>query len=515
MSIARTKLRQAGCLALFLLLAVGARGAGVTLITHGNNGVTDGWVTGMANALSARLGGNVPIYRIDVTTNGSGVYVVSLNGASGGNPLLSASGEIIVKLDWRTLANFDHDTFSVAIALAPALADTNLIPQLGGHALAEYPLHIMGHSRGGSLVCELSERLGRMGIWVDHVTTLDAHPISGDAPVAGYENVLFAESYYQTDSFLNLVNGEPIPASHWRRQTAFGSGYTDFFSGTHSDVHLWYHGTIDLSASTNDNDLGTIDGTVRNTWWTTFEQRGTNAGFIYSLLGGGNRFLTNQPNGSSSSQVRDGINRNFELGLGVAANRTTLMFNNGDWPNVIRLDLASTNPVPQGAQTDLQIYYQWARDAGQSMNVEVWRDIDRNSLNGNEQLLLAGMASGTTASIVTNGVINLPISATNAPVGTYYVFTKLSAGGRSRLLYAPQQLNVTASLATPSLDIALQGEDVVLGVNGVAGQQIVLMESGDLGFWSPFATNVMSSSRWELLHPADQTNLFFRAQLLP
>lgn len=514
MSIARTKLRQAVCLAVILFLTIGAYGAGVTLITHGNSGDTDGWVTGMANALAQRIGETVPIYRVDVT-NGTGGYKAYLHSASGGNPLTTSSGEIIIKLDWRNLASGSHTTYSVANALAPALASTNLISQLNGHALTEFPLHIMGHSRGGSLVCELSQRLGEMGIWVDQVTTLDAHPISGDAPVRGYENTLFADSYYELNSLFHLTDGEPIPNSHWRRQTNASGGY-EFPYDWHSDVHLWYHGTIDLATPTGDGETNiTITSSMRGSWWIPGELKGTNAGFVYSRLGAGDRFSTFLPNGTYSSQVNAGLNRNFDVGAGVAPNRTTLMFNNGDWPNIIRLNLLSTNPVPQGAQTELQIYYQWAKDAGQSMNVEVWRDLDRNPLNGNEQLMLVGTASGTTASIVTNGVINLPISATNAPVGNYFVFTKLSAGGQSRLLYAPQQLAVTASLATPSLDIALQGEDVLLGVNGVEGQQIVLMESDDLGFWSPFATNVMSSSRWELLHPADQTNLFFRAQLMP
>jgi hypothetical protein len=516
MLFARINLRQWGVLGVLASCATCCLGAGVTLITHGNTGVTDGWVTGMADALSGRLGENLPIFRIDVATNNSGVYVASLNGVSGGSPLVSASGEIVVKLDWRSLANFEHITYSVANALAPALADTNLIPQLGGHALAEFPLHILGHSRGGSLVCELSQRLGEMGVWVDQVTTLDAHPINGDAPVAGYQNVLFAESYYQTDSFLNLVNGEPIPVSHWRRQTSFGGGYTDFFSGTHSDVHLWYHGTIDLAAMTDDNDLGSINGTVRDTWWTTFEQKGTNAGFIYSRLGGGDRYVTNRPNGSNSSQVRDGINRNFELGLGVAPNRTALMFNTGAWPNVIRLDLLSTNPVPQGGEATLQIYYQWAQAGGSSMAVEVWRDADTNPLNGNEQLLMSGTSSGTTDTTVALGTIPVPIAATNAPVGSHRVFVKLVAGSRNRVLYAAQSLQVIAGLAVPPwLDIAATETGMLVGVNGSAGQTILLEMSGDLLNWSPAATNTLSDSRWEIPFGSAETNEFFRAVLLP
>jgi len=485
----------------------------VTLITHGNGGTTTNWVTGMGNALAARIGGNVPIYRVDVT-NGAGGYGAYLYSAAGGNPLTTASGEIIIKLDWGSLANGSHTTYSVANVVAQALTNASLIPQLNGHALAEFPLHIMGHSRGGSLVCELSQRLGEQGIWVDQVTTLDAHPISGDAPVRGYENVLFADSCYQTEGFPVVVTGESIPNAHWRRQTVISGGYPFPYDG-HSDVHLWYHGTIDLGTDIGNNDPGiAITASMRNSWWTTNEWRGTNAGFIYSRLGGGDRFSALLPNGANSTAINAGLNRNFEIGAGSATNRTMLMFNQGDWPNVIRLDLASTNPVAQDGQADLQIYYQWARDAGQFMNVEVWRDADQNPLNGNEQLLLAGTASGTTATNVIAGDISVPLDPTNVPVGTYRLFVKLGAGGNSRVLYAPERLTVTASQTAPVLDIASDGSVVLIGVNGVAGQRIVVSETADFEGWLPVATNILETSHWQLTRPATDTNLFFRARLL-
>jgi hypothetical protein len=494
---------------LVVLYASDTWGAGVTLITHGNNGNTDGWVTGMANALSQRLNGNVPIYRLNVTSSGGG-FTNTLVKLSGATPTLTATGEIIVVLDWRTLASASYSTYQVANSVAPALAQTNLITELNGHALAEFPLHIMGHSRGGSLVCELSQRLGEMGIWVDQVTTLDAYPLGNDAPAAGYENVLFAESYYQTDYL--LFDGVIIPNSHWRRQTAAGGGYT-FFSDWHSDVHLWYHGTIDLNPTASDTEEQ-FTSSMRDTWWTASEQKGTNAGFIYSRLGGGNRFSNLQPNGANSAAVNAGLNRNYDVGAGVAANRTALMFNTGDWPNVIRLDLLSTNPVPQGSAAQLRIYFQWAKPASSTMTVEVWRDADANPFNGNEALANSGTASGTTAATVVMGTIPLPVAVTNAPTGTHRLFVKLVVGGRSRILYAAQSLQVTASLTAPVLDIASTESGVLVGVNGSAGQNIVLEGSPDLQLWNPIATNVLSGSRWEFPTPIEADIRFYRALLM-
>lgn len=486
--------------------------AGVTLITHGNSGNTDGWVTGMANALAQRLGGNVPVYRIDVT-NGPGGYGALLHSSTGGSPLAHPTGEIIVKLDWRTLANTSHSTFSVADAVAPALAQSNLIAALGGHALAEFPLHLIGHSRGGSLVCELSRRLGELGVWVDQVTTLDAYPLGNDAPVAAYDNVLFAESYYQTDYL--LFDGVIIPNSHWRRQTSASGGYGDLFSNWHSDVHLWYHGTIDLGATASDSEAA-FTSTTRDAWYATVEQKGTNAGFIYSRLGGGSRLSLLLPNGANSSTIRAGVNQKWDFGAGATNNRAPLTANTGQWPNAIQFSALTTNPVAHGASAEFHLDFQWAVSGSQTQAVAVFLDADRNPLNGNERLVRAGTASGTTGSQVGTGVIAVPLDVTNAPVGNYAVFVKLSGGGRSRLMYAPAELSVVPGTAAPWLDIRTDGDGtVVLGVNGTAGQTVVVQQSPDWNAWQPLATNTLASARWELSRPAAGTNSFYRAVLQP
>ena len=79
-----------------------------------------------------------------------------------GSPVTD-SGEIILKLDWSQLSDgYSYDTFQVAAAVVPALLSTNFLPQLGGHALVEMPLHLIGHSRGGSLVAKSAGYWARM-----------------------------------------------------------------------------------------------------------------------------------------------------------------------------------------------------------------------------------------------------------------------------------------------------------------------------------------------------------------
>src|SRR5688572_6566304 len=143
--------------AVILLLTVPSRlNAGVTIITHGLNGNVDDWVDAMADAIPEYLGffgSNFTTYRIDVTFSGDSFYLASIR-ESGSAATTSESGEIIVKLDWRTLANDSFSTFEVASAVAYGMRLTNFISELSGHALVEFPLHLIGHSRGGSLVCE-------------------------------------------------------------------------------------------------------------------------------------------------------------------------------------------------------------------------------------------------------------------------------------------------------------------------------------------------------------------------
>jgi hypothetical protein len=467
----------------------------------------------MANAMSARLGGAIPIYRISVDA-GLGT---TLTKVTGGNPSLTPAGELILMLDWGPLSANSTTTFDVARVVAPLFGQTNLVSGLEGHALGEFPIHLIGHSRGGSLISELSKRLGERGIWIDHVTGLDTHPINGDAPVAGYENVLFADSYFETSSFLHLLDGEAIPGSFWRKQTTATGGY-DFPFDWHSDIHLWYHGTIDLSPAASNNDDVTITSTMRDTWWAPSEQEGTNAGFVYTSAGGGDRLSTEQPNGSNSSPVRDGFNRYFDVGGGEGAmNRTPVGSNAGEWPNPIRFDLLSSNVVQYGEVATLGIFFQWAQPNTSTQSVQVLADTDLNPLNGNEVLLKQGFVTGTTMAQVSYGTVNVDIDGAILPAGDYRVLVSMEAAGRKRFLYAQQSLMVEASELPPTLQIFHNtNSSVRLAVNGRLGQTAVVQMSMDGLPWVPLVTNTLDSTRWEIVEPIapESSMTIFRAVLV-
>ncbi len=450
---------QIGRLIGLLLLSCGlihtpAGGAGVTIITHGLNDDTDGWITGMADQIPNYPefpGANFSTYKMYFYSSNANYYLTAAR-VGGGAPADGDSGEIIVKLDWGPLADGDsYNTFEVAQAVAPALLNTNFIAELGGHALVEFPLHLIGHSRGGSLMSQISLLLGTNGIWVDQLSTLDPHPLNNDgfdldfilysavdAPVHTYQNVLFHDNDYETIN--PLVHGESVAGAYVRQLTVLDGGYTDAESQApyHSDVHLWYQGTVDLNTPASyleDGSTITVTPAIRTNWWEAYENEGANAGFYYSLIGRGDRSSADEPLGPGQPAIRDGYNQWWDLGAGVSTNRTVLPSNNGDWPNLIRFDRLDTNQVVQGQSAPLKFYYQWAQPDTNLATVRFYIDDDLNPLNGNGSLLKQMNVPGNGAGSVSSAMVNVTLDATNAARDTM-LCTAISGGGQTRYLRA-------------------------------------------------------------------------------
>jgi len=519
-----------GCALLLLLLQpVPTAAGGVTVITHGFSGNVNGWISGMAGAVarSARFPGtNYTTYTITLTTDGSNYFYQWSR--SNSIPSATDSGEIIVKLDWSQMAggggsgSYNLSTYVVANIASTVLLQTNAISDLGGHALAEFPLHLIGHSRGGSLVSELSRRLGTNGVWVDHLTTLDPHPVNNDGnseiffPTdASASNtcatVLFCDDYWQhLGDGLFTPNGESVAGAYVRQMTNLSGGY----SSSHSDAHLWYHGTIDWNTPTSDTEA-TITNAERQAWWISSEQRGTNTGFLYSLIGGGDRLSFQQPMGPGTRAIRDGYNQMWDLGAGIANNRAALATNNGTWPSLIRFNRTDTNQLAYGQALGVRFYYQWARPPASNALVSFYLDDDQNPLNSNSQFIgqLTVPATGTGVNSVTTAFSIYP---TNATPGTHTLFALMTAGGRSRYLYAPELVQVLPGQQPPTLDITqLSSSQIRIGVHGQVGQTLVLQAGGDLVNWQSIATNTLSASAWLLTNsqPSAVPRLFYRVKL--
>jgi hypothetical protein len=481
----------------------------------------DDWVIAMADRMANYHrfpGNNFTCYELYFALTNSN-YVLTWRRLGGSPPPSTDSGEIFIKLDWRQLADNDYTTYDVAAAVVPRLLQTNFISEMNAHALAELPLHLIGHSRGASLVCQLSRLLGTNGVWVDHLTTLDPHPLNNDgffdfpftvvdAPARTYENVLFHDNYYQT---LNLLfYGEPVEGAYVRELIHLDGGYGGL-AASHSDVHLWYHGTVDLRIPADDT-VATIGSAERQTWWTRPENFGESAGFHYSLIGGGDRLSTNQPAGPGTSRVHDGYNQRWELGAGLSNNRTGLPSHNGSYPNLIRFNLTGTNLIALGESNAVALYYQWAKPASSNAIVSIFLDSDFNPFNGNEQLVRQLMVSGTTSTNLDFRDVSLNVSATNTTPGVHSLYARITGGERTRYLYAPELLTVFSSFQPPRLVIARDsGTQIRLEVRGIPGQRVVLQSTADFQTWQPFATNWLVTDGWSYVeNPVASGQRFYR-----
>ncbi len=499
------------------------RGAGVTLITHGFNSDVTSWVIPMGDKIAQYRsfpGTNCASYQISITKSG-GTYQISQAFLDGVNPLTSDSGEIIIALDWSTIsATTGVPTTAVATQAVAAILSTNLIPDLKGHSLAELPLHFVGHSRGGSVITEMARLLGAQGVWVDHVTTLDPHPVSlyGDPGMQNYENILFADNYWQNlgDGLL-VPNGQSIPGAYNRQLTNLNGGY----SSSHSDTHLWYHGTIDLTTPIT-VDTAMITSAERAAWWTSAEAAGTNTGFLYSLIGGGDRFGTNAPAGAGKSRIIDGYNKVWDLGAGMAVNpstnRAVLPFDNGSWPNVLRLNFAGSNALAVGDPMPLSFYYQFAASTGAVASIQFYLDRDGNPYDGNELPLYSTTLPGTGTNMVMHGSVNVAANPAVTPPGAYTIFARISDGARTRYLYAPQKVILGPSREAPLLvGASVQAGQLQFTVDGFPGQTIVIQGSTDFVHWTSLQTNTLSGTAL----PYSDSNSpgfpqrFYRAWLLP
>ncbi len=513
------------------------KAAGVTIITHGLNGNADGWVTGMANEIPKYYrftGTNYTFYKLYFYYNSG--YYLTYSRLGGSSPTNTDSGEIIVAFDWSQLADGNsYNTYQIASVMAQALMSTNFISEMNGHALCELPIHLIGHSRGGSLMCETSRLVGTNGVWVDHLTTLDPHPLNDvnfpldfllysavDAPCRTYQNVLFHDNCWEDIGL--LVDGEPVAGAYVRYFTALSGGYenTTDEHWAHSNVHLWYHGTLDFDNPATDGDpLGpTITSTERSAWWVPYEDYGSYAGvfagFYYSLIGGGNRMSAAMPVGQGFPAIVDGYNQNWDLGAGTLhPNRTPLTSNNGTWPNVIKFNVTGTNIVMAGQQIATKFYYQYG-GASNYVTTQIYFDRDFNPYNTNSTLVIQGSLPNTGVSSVQP--ITASLNTTNVPPGVYAIYAKMTDGVHTRYLYTPELVQILSSRQPPVLAISeLSSTQFRISVTGVSSQTIVLQTSTNLQTWQSLATNTLTTSSWIYTNivPNNFSKQFYRALLSP
>ena len=121
----------------------------------------------------------------------------------------------------------------------------------------------------------------------------------------------------------------------------------------------------------------------------------------------------------------------------------------------MKFNLLSTNQVQQGASISVKYFYQWAQPSTSTASLSIYLDDDFNPLNANSRLLQQINVPGNGASYVSYQSLSLGLNATNAPVGNHVLYAKITGGGRTRYLYAPEIISIVAS-PRPTIDVRLQ-----------------------------------------------------------
>jgi hypothetical protein len=297
---------------ILVIFATSVFGGNVTIITHGwnsNASDTNGWVWDMAYSIGnyekriQEYGGNSAktFYKMHFD---NGVLKSDL--MFGQVPINNPSGDIIVALDWNPYSGVPllaiTSTVTMSEYIARFLVSDNAFFGING-PITQFPIHLIGHSRGGSLVCEIGKRLAEYGIYVHHTTTIDPHPIfndgfdgwrellvsngdmDGSATNGIGKNIIFADNYFQLDGPPEgvFVNG----AANRNLSVELNSKIANLSTVLwHTLTHLWYHSTIEepgLFLSHGDIRLYSTD---RPKWFSESEKNGRNAGYYSSYRAG-------------------------------------------------------------------------------------------------------------------------------------------------------------------------------------------------------------------------------------
>ena len=408
--------------------------AGVTLLAHGYNGDINGWVGSLANAIVARAGGSskASVYTMTVDVNSSNnLAVTSFSRNSGFQDYQgTGGGEVVIQLDWSEVSGGDYSTGEVANVVS-----NYLTARRGGAApFSELPIHLIGHSRGASLITALSKRLGERGIWVDQLTGLDPHPVDGendffnadfgDTPMNSFANVVYSESYWRSNGNSSSIdfNGEPIPGAYNLNLRTVEANH---FVSAHGAVPSYYHGTADLNATSN-GEHPVISG-----WYgTTSDKPRRNAtGFYYSHLVGG-------------TQPASGVGRNFG-GTGARASVST---SGAQAPNVAQVRLGNGSSFVAGKSVRLNYRY---GDRDSSAKV-VWSiDRDTNPYNGN---FVRTGARSTFARTADPKAASINVGTSGVATGTYYlVASVVDSTGLTRYNYANRAVSISAAPGVATL----------------------------------------------------------------
>ena len=428
--------------------------SGVTLTTHGFQvAAYPAWVDAMGDEVANRIGeaygpgydaNDVAQYHIEIGEFGGlpGLNTISLKSESATTHDAAGTGEVVVTVDWSDVASGVFGTSSIAEGIANTLAAT--YPGIGiSSPLAALPIHLIGHSRGASVIGALAEDLGQLGIWVEQATYLDTHPFNGidwGDPFFGgrdfrvTENVQFADSYWRKGGWFS-PNGEKVPGGlnvRLNEDHFDGSppGYGELEGDVHADAHLWYHGTVDDEGAFSDGEKTVADADAAY-WYSSAAYDSYDgpmptritSGYNLSRVVGGDR-----PNAGVATNL-DGSGMRREISIHT----------DDRWPSLVELQVdPSDKIVSVGENIDVDFYW---HDYDSNATLTLYLDSDRNPYTtGNQQQIGMTTTLGQTWDGLRHGEHSA--STTGIQARSYSLFGKITDGTRTRYAYAPGVVTV-------------------------------------------------------------------------
>ena len=341
----------------------------------------------------------------------------------------SLGGEVVIELDWSDIAGLFDNVPTEKVA---SLVSSYLSSSLGnlGQQLLSAPIHLIGHSRGASLMAALAEDLGEVGLWVEQLTLLDPCPIVGDYGIGlstafaatVTSNVVFADNYYESSY---IFCGNEVAGASNLGPLIFSAGGYGIVGGAHSDVHLWYQGTIDTKSDTVYDGSASFDADADGWYNGGFGPR-NNVGYYYSRLGGGNRL----------ADCADGL---LWGGDDIERQAVSLSVDESNaWDNVAITGVDSQ--TYNGVSLNVLLKY---KAHGNLNTITVGYDTDANPYNasGNTISTTIDNVSASGTSYYSSTDCNLTTAGLTSG-STYYVYAKISDGIHTRYYYFSDKITI-------------------------------------------------------------------------
>jgi hypothetical protein len=389
--------------------------SGVTLITHGQGGHASDKELKLAADLIARRAGGAAQYVMTVNEDGVlGAKVGSFT-LDPGSPSTNdvGSGETIIRLDWSDVKTTPTPT------IGQAVADYML-----KHRLVEQQLHLLGPSRGASIMSNLAGELGRSGVWVDHVTYIDPVPVNipipgfgdlVDGPMRVTENVVYADDYWRSDDNIATgFDGQPVRGAYNVELTMVQQ---ENAGDPHVGAGAYYIATIDPNEP--------IVSPVMSSWFQGTKQRPARdqTGYRFSRIVGGGR-------------SRAGVSKEF----GGVAKRDAVNERGAQWPNIDAVKVVGTRrQFVIGDRFNVSFRF---NDSDSATSVTLAIDNDRNPYNN----WVETIARRNYAKRATPDIQRVGIKTATLGGGTYFLAARIKdASGHVRYAYSPYSIDLAAT----------------------------------------------------------------------